>query len=325
MDHPSDHLLEIISRHDYPEAARRAVLDVERRLAADPAFARHFDRAVCLAMGVDPDSPAAAPSAPWAQTREPVGLGFALGRVSDLAKANGVGEELLQLVFLLRASEILKSRYAERGVPESRFWDSVEDFKFKLLECMECRGKPGTFVAGWNEGLLRMQRFTYGRFQYETAPFPGDDFATACGRVVRWGETVVNFHIPSSGVPLSDAVRLASYREAWQAYRDRFPDGRVVFLCTSWLLYPAQREFLPASSNILKFIDDFEIVRSGESDKFGDAWRIFGAAGGRPPEEWPRDTSLRRAYADWILSGRKAGWGWGLIVFDGEKIVRAAE
>ena len=311
-----------MSRHDYPEAARGAILDVERRLAADPGFAQRFDRAVCLAMGVDPDCLSAAPSASWAQTREPVGLGFALGRVVDLAKAQGVDGELLQLVFLLHASEILKGRYAERGVPEARFWNSVEDFKFKLLECMECRGKPGTFVAGWNDGLLRMQRFTYGRFQYETAPFPGEDFTTACGRVVRWAETVINFHIPSSKVPLSDDIRLASYREAWQAYRDRFADGRVVFLCTSWLLYPAHREFLPASSNILKFIGDFEIVRSGELDKFDNAWRVFGAAGDRPPEQWPRDTSLRRAYADWILSGRKAGWGLGLIVFDGEKIVR---
>ncbi len=317
MKHPSDHLTELFTRHDYPEEARRALLALEERIAGNPDFARRFDTAVCLLMGSAPDA-----VAPFPKVREPVSHGMAYGRVSELAAVFGEDPDLLQLLFALRASEILRVRYAEAGLPDTLFWASVTDFKYKLLECMECRGKPGTFVGWWNDGLFRMNRFTRGRFQYERHAFPAEDFTTSCGKVIRWGDPVANFHIPSSGVPLTDEVRLASYREAYEAYRPMFPDGKAVFFCESWLLYPAHDEFLPPGSNIRKFLHDFELVKSGESERFGDAWRVFGRAAERPPEEWPRDTSLRKAYAEWICSGRKAGWGWGVIVFDGEKILR---
>ena len=73
---------------------------------------------------------------------------------------------------------------------------------------------------------------------------------------------------------------------------------------------------------ILRFLDDFEIVSWVEKDSFDDAWRVFGRYAALPPEQLPRDTSLRRAFADRLASGGKTGCGCGIIVFDGEKIVR---
>ena len=92
--------------------------------------------------------------------------------------------------------------------------------------------------------------------------------------------------------------------------------------CGSWLLYPRHREFLPEKSNILKFLNDFEIVSWEEKENFGDAWRVFGRYADLPFEQLPRDTSLRKAFAEWLCSGRKTGSGFGFIIFDGEKIVR---
>ena len=96
----------------------------------------------------------------------------------------------------------------------------------------------------------------------------------------------------------------------------------MLFCCGSWLLYPRHREFLPEKSNILRFLDDFEIVSWAEKENFGDAWRVFGRYSELPVEQLPRDTSLRRAYADWLAAGNKTGDGYGLFLFDGEKIVR---
>ena len=74
--------------------------------------------------------------------------------------------------------------------------------------------------------------------------------------------------------------------------------------------------------NTIKFINDFEIVSSEASDKFNDAWRIFDKYGYKSPKKWPEDTSMRRAFKNHVLSGGKTGHGHGIIVFDGEKIVR---
>jgi hypothetical protein len=32
-------------------------------------------------------------------------------------------------------------------------------------------------------------------------------------------------------------------------------------------------------------------------------------------DELPQDTSLRRAYAEWIRNGEPTGWGYGVFVY----------
>ncbi|MBR6004887.1 MAG: hypothetical protein IK063_01520, partial [Clostridia bacterium] len=123
--------------------------------------------------------------------------------------------------------------------------------------------------------------------------------------------------------PLTDEVRLASSKCAWEHLHTLFPDGRVIFICGSWLLNPNHPKFLPENSNILKFINDFEIIRSWEGEEFNDAWRVFGKYAEMPFKKWPADTKLRKAYVDWIKGGGKPGGAAeGVIMFDGEKIVR---
>ena len=92
-------------------------------------------------------------------------------------------------------------------------------------------------------------------------------------------------------------------------------------VCGSWLLYPPYRGILSPTSNVVSFAGDWDILSSQESEEFHDAWRVFGAASKLPPEQWPEDTSMRRAYKKWILEGHKAGSGFGVLLFDGEKIL----
>ena len=288
----------------YPaEAAQQLSLAIEK-IDADRTLRGVFDEAVRDYMG-----PRALP------------MRRALEEVEKASGKPGVSPYTADFIFVMKCCETLKDRYAEAGIADSVFYAAADDLRCKLLECMECKGVPGTFVADWYDGFLKMRRFAYGRFQYEVAK-SGFSFTCSCGKVIREGDPLINFHIPSSGVPLTDEVRLASYREARPHYLSLFDDGRVVFRCNSWLLYPDNRQFLPKESNILRFMDDFEIVSWTEKDVFDDAWRIFGRYAGLPPEQLPRDTSLRRAFADRLASGGKTGCGCGIIVFDGKKIVR---
>lgn len=62
----------------------------------------------------------------------------------------------------------------------------------------------------------------------------------------------------------------------------------MAFVCGSWLLYEGHREFLPENSNILRFMDDFDIIRSADKEKFGDGWRVFGNTATDPLTTCPR-------------------------------------
>lgn len=246
-----------------------------------------------------------------------------LDRIAALAKAMGYSEYTLNFVFLLCLTEDLKEKYTLFGIDEKIYYDTMDDLRCKLLECMECEKVPGTFVTGWFEGFFRLTRVSYGRFEYEVSTYTSDEpYTMKCGKVIKKGDRYIGFHIPSSGVPLTDEVRLNSYKEAYKRVSKFFDDGIVIFGCGSWLLYPKHREFLPERLNIRRFMDDFEIISWDEKENFHDAWRIFGYESDLPFDQLPRDTTLRKAYADWLSAGNKGGSGFGLIAFDGEKILK---
>ena len=166
-----------------------------------------------------------------------------------------------------------------------------------------------------------MTRFALGRFQYVLRYSDRETFTSPSGFVVNKGDPYLEFHIPSSGIPLTDEVRNDSYRRAWEFFKDQFGDKPVYLSTSSWLIYPAHKLFLSEKSNIRKFIDDFDICFANPKDNFGDRWRLYGRYADLPVEEWPEDTSMRRDFKKWILSGNKTGNAWGLILMEnGENV-----
>lgn len=251
-------------------------------------------------------------------------FGELFDKIKTLSIFYRIKEYTLDFTFLLIAAEKMHQRYKEENLSDELFWDTIMDLKYKFDECVDCKGVYGTFVASWNTGFYALTRFKLGRFQYDMSTFgAADEYITSAGIKIKRGDKTLGFHIPSSGVPLTDEVRLDSYKKAYEFFKDyRREDGLMIFECGSWLLYEGHREFLPEKSNILKFMNDFEIIESEDKDKFDDAWRVFGKYGYKSPKNWPEDTSMRRAFKQRVLSGGKTGHGHGIIVFDGEKIVR---
>ncbi len=244
--------------------------------------------------------------------------------LKSVANGFGVNEYTLNYVFLLVASEIMHERYKTAGLSDSLFYDTIKDLRYKFNECVACKEAYGTFVTSWNTQFYNLRRFALGRFQFEYSTFSMfDEYTTSAGVKIKHGDKTLGFHIPSSGISLTDDVRLDSYKKAYEFLKDfRRDDGLMIFECGSWLLYDKYKTFLPENSNIVKFIDDFEIIDSGENEKFNDAWRIYGKYGYETYENWPENTSLQRAFKKYVSDGNKTGHGHGIIVFDGEKIVR---
>lgn len=306
MTHNSEFIQNFMARYSYPAEAITEFTRIEKRLDSEAAFGADMDKIVEEYMFPEAD-----------------GIHEALDAVKVLSEKYGENEYTLDFIFILNCMPILKERYEKAGIEERVFWDSADDLRCKLIECIECEEVPGTFVAGWNDGFLKMKRFAYGRFQFEVCTYNWEnDFTFSCGKVMHPGDTYINFHIPSSGIPLTDEVRLASYKDAYNHYKHLFPDGNVIFGCGSWLLYPRHREFLPKHLNILKFMDDFEVVGSAEKEGFPNGWRVFGKYSDLPYDQLPRDTALRKAYADWLIAGNPGGDAFCVFLFDGEKIIR---
>ena len=300
----NDFTLDFMKRIGFPEEAQACFAGLFARLDADPVAGSAYGNII-------------------ENYLEPCAhdLGARLEELNDLSATLDVSPYTLHMAFLVSCAETLLERYYERGIAEEIFWRSMDDLRCKLLECKECKGVWGTFVGGWFHRFYELTRFGLGRFQFEFNTYEGAELHLTGGYTVKEGQYLIGFHIPSSGISLTDEVRYDSYRRAYEFYSQAFGGGPVYLQCGSWLLFPGNRDILPEGSNIVRFMDDFEILFSKEKDEFGDRWRVFGRHADLPPEELPRDTSMRKAFAEWLEAGKKTGDGYGIIVFDGEKIL----
>ena len=304
MLHYSKFIQDFMKRYDYPKEAEELFSDILLKLDRDQGFAKKVDECVNTFRCGDGT------------------VGSVLPELSRTAVLKGIKPYSLHFVYLLLLTEDLYKQYKLMGVDDEIYWDTMADLRYKLMECIECKGYPGTFVADWFDGFFRMKRVAYGRFQYEIGEYHGKEHYLKSGRILEDGDIFIGFHIPSSGVPLTDEIRFDSYRRAYKVFAPLFPDGKVLFGCGSWLLYPAHRDFLPSHLNILKFMDDFEMISTNEDRDFHDAWRVFGKDAKLPYDRLPRDTSLKKAYAKRLYEDGRTGGGFGVILFDGENIVR---
>ena len=247
---------------------------------------------------------------------ERIPVGDALEQLRELSSQLGEPNEYAaHMLFFLDCAEILEQSYRERGISGEIFWNTMGDLRCKLYECMAVKGCCGTFVASWYDGFFKVKRFALGRLQFEKREAPERLVGySEAGITIDSGDTLINMHIPSNG-PLTREKRLDSYRRAYEFFREEQRDGKMVFICSSWLLYPPYEKVFGEGANTVDFMHDFTKIFREDSDRFNDAWRVFGADADREPKDLPRNTRMRRALADWMEAGGTAGSGLGVFVY----------
>ena len=211
MIHNNNFFIGFMERFDFPDEAKKCFNDLTKMLDLDSDFGKKYDDILNEYM-----YPVASEE-----------IRPSLNELTKLAENNKINVYSLHCVFLIHCAEILEGRYEEAGISKEIYWDSMADIKYKLKECMDCEEVPGIFVADWYNGFHDMTRFAYGRFQYEMREFD-KDFTTSCGIEIKSGDKYVNFHIPSSGVSLTDDVRFDSYKRAYDAFKNEFPEHTQV-------------------------------------------------------------------------------------------------
>ena len=197
--------------------------------------------------------------------------------------------------------------YEKKGLSREVWINSMEDFRFKLNECHKLHGEWGTFVF-WFGRFYTAECIAFGRLEFELVEadedFDSDDLH------VRKGQPVVNVHIPSNEkIPLSKEECDKSYRLAAEYFSKFFNGEPIIFMCGSWLLHDAMKDFLPDDSNILRFASEYVIARRYET--LDDLWRIYYKQYDGHPENLPEDTALQRGYKKHLMEGKLPGGALG--------------
>lgn len=225
----------------------------------------------------------------------------------------GVNRYLLDALMLFCCWEEVKMRYEKQGLPMDVFDKSLEDMKWKMLECYEIHGVYGNFVGHWYDGFFNLTRFGLGRLQFELRPFEGKEDCEVDGVQIHPGDAVINMHIPSAG-PMKPELLDDAFARAEVFFKEHFPKDYTVFGVESWLIDPDLVRILP-EGNMKAYADRFHLVAAEKSEMiFPDGWRVFGAEWKKKPEELPRKTGLQRAIADYLQQGGKLGSGYGIFV-----------
>lgn len=229
-----------------------------------------------------------------------------LDQMQIISEKTGIHRYPSDMAALVSAIEQLLLVYDQHGLPRELMWDSLEDLRYKLLECKQIYGIWGTFVPHWFQRFFILQCFKLGRLEFERIGFKRDV------PDIKKGTPVVNIHIPSCGPLTRDAVE-ESIALACSFYKDSF-NGPIPFICNSWMLYPpmAEQVFAP-DSNLQDFYRRFTILQQEQDPENKDFWRIFGCPYKEDLDSIPANTTLQRNLLAYLRSGNTMGTGLGIF------------
>ncbi len=240
--------------------------------------------------------------------------------ISALAETMDESRDPVMLAVCLLLGTDAYDLYKERGIAEEVYWSSMRDITVWTKTCMKMRGHVGLYEYGWIINFLTASIVRLHRLEFHIISFMDGKTWSKNGVTVNGGDPVINIHIPEDG-PLNHDDVIESYR---RAYRYFGCTGTRAFVCSSWLLYPGNYEFLSEKSNIRKFMNDFDIITRHDSKYCGDLWRVFGPC--QPFDDtskFPHDTELQRNMIRYLNEhDYTTGSGYGIFLFDGEKVVK---
>ena len=239
----------------------------------------------------------------------------AVNEITVLAEKINLHKYIAHMIFFLCMSKHTLKLYEEKGLDHKLFIDTFSDFRYKLYESYKDHGIWGTSCdPGWYTRFFKLERFALGRLQYEAVPYRGKTPYTKDGITINPGDLVLNTHIPSSG-PLTPELIDESFALAHNFFKGNFPDGVTPIVCWSWLLFPKHYNMLSPGSNIVKFMDKFDIVESDNYEGYPMFMRIFNKAYDEDLTRFTPTTSIQRAYLELARKKIPSGCGLGITLY----------
>lgn len=227
------------------------------------------------------------------------------------AQTCNVSEYESRLAFYLSLLPYSEPYYRDAGLDGTVWYDSLLDFKWKMLECVDIHGVCGIFTT-WMGKWFTAERAAFGRLEFDLNTAKTD---YRSGSVeIKAGDPVVAVHIPSrSRYPFSRQSCRESYRQAYEYYGKRLGTP-LVFSCCSWMVWSENSRLLDEGSRIREFAADYDV--SVDYDGSGHLWRIFGNADISDIASLPEDTGLQRIYKAYMLEHGSIGNGQGYFCYE---------
>lgn len=192
------------------------------------------------------------------------------------------------VLLLERSFEDFSSRIGDKSI----FFDTVKKLSESANEYCKNNGKYGLYDYHFIANHIRGNILRLGGFEYQYGEYDG--------------KKAIILHLPS-GADLSKENRMESYRLA----RCFFGDYPII--ADSWLLYPEHKKMLSSDSNIVDFMNDFDIVSKSETTDYKEAFHIFGRLGDYSYDKLPKETTLQRAYAERVKNNLPIGSATGVL------------
>ncbi|WP_308443843.1 acyltransferase domain-containing protein [Paenibacillus glycanilyticus] len=232
---------------------------------------------------------------------------FQMDRHSFFRQVTGTAGYRQMLLYLFaRFAVDAYEEYRIREIEDNIYFDTFSDIRIWSEVCYRDYGEYGLEEYNWLQEHIRLQLFRLGRLQFQPIAYNGENLKVG-QRLVEKYQLVLNVHIPE-GEPLTPIEVSHSFRLARKFFRG-IP---MVYICSSWLLYPGLEQVLMAESNILKFQRLFYIYEVNEASREAEQ-RIFRRLEANP-NDYAEETSLQRAAKSRLNNGGRLGSGCGIYI-----------
>jgi hypothetical protein len=211
-----------------------------------------------------------------------------------------------------------RALYRTRGIPDDVLNATMADVG-RQFAIYRARHETGGMVnQDWLMQHARGVIYQLGRLQFARAQLGGSTSRgmQAAGIACEQGEPALGVHIPGYLGPFPPEACDDAFDRARAFFARHYPAERYRFAtCHSWLLDPQLADYLPPTSNIIRFQQRF---RSAYTPDYGDRGTLefVFRTPDRPLDELPQRTTLERAVVKHIRDGKHWRGGAGWLTFD---------
>jgi hypothetical protein len=278
----------------------------------------HEDIDTLLALRPVPESD---PDVWWLLERSVAALTQRMGRVEPWAEIPALPESFgplrrwFWIYVFVAALPRVRAYHAERGIPDDVSWATLSDLGRQMAVHRKRHGESGFNHPSWMTFHFTGTIYQLGRLQFERVRL-GDtrgQVTSASGEPYGPQTPTLSVHIPGYSGPFPAAACDASFAAAVPFFARHFPgEPYEVGVCYSWLLDRQLADYLPETSNIIRFQRRFQSVPQPPAGNAGTLQFVFGIDPDLPLDAYPQRTTLERAVIAHIRSGRQwhGGVGW---------------
>lgn len=187
--------------------------------------------------------------------------------------------------------------YAEKGIPDTIFFDTMRCFTRFIGECKKIAGAYAFDREWWTARQLSGVLFRIGELEFE--------------KIYEGKKPLISIHIPSDSILTKERCD-QSFADAECFFAEYFPEFPAAeYVCNSWLLAPELEDLLPEDSRILAFQKRFLIREVEYSEEEYIEW-VFKTRS-RRIADFPEKSTLQKNMKRYLLDGGKIGNGMGVL------------